>query len=107
MPTVAFDDVQNILPEKNDPAANPKNSELSKNLKKALNSLHPRYRIPVILKDVEGFSQDEIAEILQKPVGTIKARISRGRNHLKKELEKTSFKLSVFAKNEECKNGSL
>ncbi len=107
MPTVSFDDVQNSLAEKNDLSNNPRNSELKKNLKKALNNLHPRYRVPVILKDIEGFSQDEIAEILNRPVGTIKARISRGRNHLKKELEKYSFTMSFFAKNEECKNGSV
>lgn len=60
---------------------------LSSKLRQALDSLHPRYRIPVILKDLEGFSQEEISQILKKPLGTIKARISRGRNHLKKELE--------------------
>lgn len=107
MPTVSFDDVQNSLSEKNDLVTNPLNSELKRNLKKALDNLHPRYRVPVILKDIEGFSQDEIAEIMKKPVGTIKARISRGRNHLKKELEKDSFTLSFFVKNEECKNGSV
>jgi RNA polymerase sigma-70 factor (ECF subfamily) len=63
-------------------------SGLIKNLRSALDDLHPRYRIPVILKDIEGFSQEEIAKILNKPVGTVKARISRGRGYLKRELEK-------------------
>lgn len=107
MPTVSFDDVQNTLSKEGDLADNPRNSELRKNLRKALQNLHPRYRIPVILKDIEGFSQDEIAEILKKPVGTIKARISRGRNYLKKELEKTSFSMNFLTKNEECENGSV
>ncbi len=66
----------------------PPDPGLIKNLREALNSLHPRYRLPVILKDMEGFSQEEIAEIMKKPVGTIKARISRGRHFLKKRLEK-------------------
>lgn len=66
---------------------NPEDSGMSMKLKQALDSLHPRYRVPVVLKDVEGFSQEEIAEILNKPLGTIKARISRGRDRLKKELE--------------------
>ena len=61
---------------------------LVKNLREALDELRPRYRIPVILKDMEGFSQEEIAQILQKPVGTIKARISRGRSMLRKKLAK-------------------
>jgi RNA polymerase sigma-70 factor (ECF subfamily) len=67
---------------------NPESSGMAKNVKKALGDLHPRYRIPVILKDIEGFTQEEIAGILNIPVGTIKARISRGRSHLRKELER-------------------
>ena len=67
---------------------NPSDPVLSKKILKVLNSLPPRYRIPVVLKDVEGFSQEEIAQVLRKPVGTIKARISRGRDFLKKELRK-------------------
>jgi len=101
---VSLDDIQNNLPieayEKN-----PSDSGLIKNLRKALNSLHPRYRIPVILKDIEGFSQEEIAQILKRPVGTVKARISRGRDYLKKELEKASYEENSFGKNEEYYNG--
>jgi len=107
MPTVSFDDVQNVLSGRENSSDNPGNSELRRNLRAALKKLHARYRIPVLLKDVEGFSQEEIAEILNKPVGTIKARISRGRNHLKKELEKTTFKMKFSPKNEECQDGSI
>lgn len=107
MPTISFEDVQNVLHSSEYAPENPGNSEMVGNLKSALNRLHVRYRIPVILKDVEGFSQEEIAEILKKPVGTIKARISRGRSRLKKELEKTSFKRKIGPKNEECQDGNI
>ncbi len=60
---------------------------LMQNVRQALKKLHPRYRIPVILKDVEGFSQEEIAKLLKLPVGTVKARISRGREYLRLYLE--------------------
>lgn len=83
----------------------PSHTETIKNLKKALNSLHPRYKIPIILKDIEGFSQEEIAQILKKPVGTIKARISRGREHLKKELKKYSIPYEKYKKKEEGADG--
>jgi RNA polymerase sigma-70 factor (ECF subfamily) len=66
----------------------PPDTGLIRNLREALNSLPARYRVPVILKDMEGFSQEEIAQILKKPVGTIKARISRGRSFLKKKLDR-------------------
>jgi len=101
---VSFDDVQNSLPIEAY-STNPSDSGLIKNLKKALNSLHPRYKIPVILKDIEGFTQEEIAQILKSPVGTIKARINRGRNYLKKELEKSSYKENSFVKKEEYQDG--
>ncbi len=84
---VSLEDVQNKVEHGVISRENPESSGLEKNVRKALNDLHPRYRIPVILKDVEGFTQEEIAMILKKPVGTIKARISRGRSYLKRELE--------------------
>ncbi len=101
---VSLDDVQNNLPMEAY-SSNPTDSGLLSNLKEALNSLHPRYKIPVILKDVEGFSQEEIAQMLKSPLGTIKARISRGRDYLKKELEKASCKGNTLALNEEYQDG--
>ncbi len=94
---ISLDEVQNSLPGEAY-RKNPADSGLTRNLKKALDSLHPRYKIPVILKDIEGFSQEEIAQILKSPLGTIKARINRGRNYLKIELEKASGAENSFAK---------
>jgi RNA polymerase sigma-70 factor (ECF subfamily) len=85
--TVSLEEVTNNF-QANSYSQDPRDSGLIRNLREALESLHPRYRIPVILKDMEGFSQEEIAQILKKPVGTVKARISRARTMLKKKLEK-------------------
>lgn len=101
---VSLDDVQNSLPMEVY-SSNPTDSGLLNNLRAALNSLHPRYKIPVILKDIEGFSQEEIAQMLKSPLGTIKARISRGRDYLKRELEKSMSKGNSFALNEEYQDG--
>ncbi len=90
---ISLEEVQNTIPIE-DTSNNPSNSGLVRNLREALSNLHPRYRIPVILKDVEGFSQEEIAEILNRPIGTVKARITRGRDYLKKELEKASCEMN-------------
>lgn len=65
----------------------PPTTGLSRNLEQALNELPAYYRIPLLLKDVEGFSQEEIAQMLGRPVGTIKARISRARHLLRRQLE--------------------
>jgi RNA polymerase sigma-70 factor (ECF subfamily) len=68
--------------------SNIKNREKITQIKEAIHSLPPKYKIPIILKDLEGFTQEEIARILKLPVGTVKARISRGRNMLKNLLGK-------------------
>jgi len=82
-----------VLPptvELSTPSGEASDSGLVRNLRQALEALNPRYRIPVVLKDVEGYSQEEIAAIIKRPVGTVKARISRGRAILRKQLEKAA-----------------
>jgi RNA polymerase sigma-70 factor (ECF subfamily) len=72
------------------PSEEASDSGLIRNLREALDGLHPRYRVPVVLKDMEGYSQEEIARMIKRPVGTVKARISRGRAILRKQLEKAA-----------------
>jgi RNA polymerase sigma-70 factor, ECF subfamily len=87
MMTVSLEDVPNHL-SAGTYYEDPPDPGLTRNLREALETLHPRYRVPVVLKDMEGFSQEEIARIINRPVGTVKARISRGREQLRKQLEK-------------------
>jgi RNA polymerase sigma-70 factor, ECF subfamily len=54
---------------------------------KAIATLPDRYRAPLVLRDVEGKTYDEIAQILETNEGTIKSRISRGRNLLREKLK--------------------
>jgi len=56
-------------------------------LREALCGLRRSYREAVILRDVEGFSYEEIAQTLQISIGTVKSRISRGRLELRQQLE--------------------
>ncbi|MDW7761093.1 MAG: sigma-70 family RNA polymerase sigma factor [Acidobacteriota bacterium] len=84
---VSLDDIPNEW-QAGTYSEDPDDTGLVRNLREALDSLHPRYRIPIILKDIEGFSQEEIAEIIRRPVGTVKARISRARSALKRKLQK-------------------
>ena len=56
-------------------------------LRDALLGLRRSYREAVILRDVEGFSYEEIAATLQISIGTVKSRISRGRMELRHALE--------------------
>jgi len=53
---------------------------------KAIASLPEKYRAPLVLCDMEEKSYEEIAEVLDLPVGTVKSRINRARNLLKEKL---------------------
>lgn len=61
--------------------------ELRKTIGKAISALPERYRAPIILREIEERSYEEIAEILGLGLGTTKSRISRGRGILRKRLE--------------------
>lgn len=52
----------------------------------ALEELPEDFRTVVLLCDVEGFTYEEIANMLDVPIGTIRSRLHRGRNLLKAEL---------------------
>jgi len=54
---------------------------------KAIAALPVKYRVPIILRDVEGKTYDEIAGILELGLGTTKSRISRARALLKEKLQ--------------------
>jgi len=56
-------------------------------LREALLGLRSSYREAVILRDVEGFSYEEIATTLEISIGTVKSRLSRGRLELRRKLE--------------------
>ena len=57
-------------------------------IKSALSQLSEEFRIVVLLADIEGFSYKEIAEIIDRPNGTVMSRLFRGRRMLQKILEK-------------------
>lgn len=57
--------------------------ETVNNVLKIVVNLDESYRIPLILRDLQDYSYIEIAEILKKPVGTIKTNIHRARKIIK------------------------
>jgi RNA polymerase sigma-70 factor (ECF subfamily) len=60
--------------------------ERHKLVEAALARMNPSYRTAVVLRDIEEMSYEEIAEILQVALGTVKSRILRGREALRREL---------------------
>lgn len=55
-------------------------------IENALARINPLFREVVVLRDIEDLSYEEIAEVLQMSLGTVKSRIMRGREALREEL---------------------
>ena len=60
-------------------------THLDGRLQEALESLSPEFRMAVILCDIEGFSYEEIAQIMNTSIGTVRSRIHRGRRALREK----------------------
>lgn len=61
-------------------------SELRLRVEAELREVPEPFRTTVVLRDIEGFAYEEIAEILNVQLGTVKSRLMRGRAHLKVRL---------------------
>ena len=70
-----------------DPERSLANSELARHLQEAISSLSHKLRSVIVLHDVEGLSQEEVAQIVGIPVGTVKSRVSRARAEIRRYLE--------------------
>jgi len=75
-----------------DTAASPEKHALMREMRgqlvKSINELPEDMRAAIVLRDIHGVAYDEIAEMLETNVGTIKSRISRGREKLREILSK-------------------
>ncbi|NNC94295.1 MAG: sigma-70 family RNA polymerase sigma factor [Chitinophagales bacterium] len=58
----------------------------------ALNSLPVDFKTAIILCDIEGFTYEEIAKIVDIPIGTVRSRLHRARNMLKEVLREYALK---------------
>ena len=61
--------------------------ERDQTIARAIAALPEKYRVPIILRDIEGRSYDEVADIMGLGLGTTKSRISRARALLKEKLQ--------------------
>ncbi len=82
---------ENLYFEMPDKSASPEDVMLegtfSEDLQKALNSLSPEQRLLVTLADIEGVPYKDIADMLGKPVGTIRSRLHRTHKLIRARLE--------------------
>lgn len=90
--TVSLDDEDNTLPEiaidhwEHDPGAAVERSDIKEHLDAAIDKLAPEYKVVFVLRDIEGLSTEEVANITNLSVPAVKSRLHRARSFLRNEL---------------------
>ncbi|HWO41941.1 MAG TPA: sigma-70 family RNA polymerase sigma factor [Candidatus Eisenbacteria bacterium] len=69
-----------------DPADSLERKEIQERVQKALNTLEPNDAAIILLRDMQDMPYDEVARMLELPVGTVKSRLYRARQALKSRL---------------------
>jgi RNA polymerase sigma-70 factor (ECF subfamily) len=80
------DDAERVPSNAATPAQVYDDTHLDADVQSALDALLPEYRAAVVLCDVEGLSYEEIADVLDVKIGTVRSRIHRGRSQLRTAL---------------------
>ena len=75
--------IASLADEHGDPERAVLRAEVIEVIHAALLALGPEQRLAVVLSDVQGLSYEEVADVMQTSLGTVKSRISRGRAHLR------------------------
>jgi RNA polymerase sigma-70 factor (ECF subfamily) len=86
---VSIDETQKEFKDENkdqNPQEHTERQEVKSEVHRALDKISENYRMVIVLKDIQGFTYDQISEMLEIPIGTVRSRISRGRVELKKEI---------------------
>lgn len=80
-----------ILDESADPSQEIEEKEDRNVIKQALDSLSPEHKAVLVLREIEGYSYEEIAQITQSSLGTVKSRMNRARQALKEKILQTGM----------------
>jgi len=75
-----------LVDEQESPFEMAAHAEIQARVEAELRQVPEPFRTVVVLRDIEGFAYEEIAEILHTNIGTVKSRLMRGRAHLKSRL---------------------
>ena len=62
--------------------------QVQNEMQNAIAELKENYRVVIVMRDIEGMSYDDIAAVLEISTGTVKSRLNRARENLRKIVEK-------------------
>jgi RNA polymerase sigma-70 factor (ECF subfamily) len=86
--TLPIDDVVDNVPDLSEgPPALAESAEVEKYLERCISELPAHYRAAVVLRDVEGLTNEEAAELLELDLRNFKSRLHRGRMAIRRRLE--------------------
>ena len=89
-PEFESQDTQGVLTSNESPDRLIESDELKRVIFKALNELPSDLKQAIMLREIEGKSYDEIAEIMKTPIGTVRSRIFRTRQFIEEQMAKIS-----------------
>lgn len=90
-PTSDGGDGSSTQPGERTPADRLEDSERRDRLTEKLRLLPPAHRAVLVLRDIEGFSYEEIAQVTESPVGSVKGRLFRARSELIEILRSNTY----------------
>ena len=80
------DDAERLASKDRGPAQTYDDTHFDPDVQQALDALSPDFRAAVVLCDLEGLTYEEIADVLDIKIGTVRSRIHRGRSQLRASL---------------------
>ena len=83
---VAIDDTEPVRDPQPGPAETMEKKEIRERVQRALNNLEPDEATVILLRDLQDIPYEEVARLLEIPVGTVKSRLHRARQALKSQL---------------------
>ncbi|MCF6284876.1 MAG: sigma-70 family RNA polymerase sigma factor [Candidatus Hydrogenedentes bacterium] len=88
LPTVSMDAMptQDLFPARSDPAKDLANTELGMAIQRALDGISPKHRMAFVLRELEGLSYKEMAEVMNCSEGTVMSRLHHARKKLQNKL---------------------
>ena len=85
-------DAQGVLTSKESPDKIIESQELQQVILSAMNELPEELRQAIMLREVEGMSYEDMADLLQIPIGTVRSRIFRARQFIEEKMSKFAGK---------------
>jgi len=70
------------------PETEAERGELSAAIQECINNLSPEFKVVVVLVDIQGYDYQEVSDVIDRPLGTVKSRLARARAKLRQCLQR-------------------